>query len=295
MTRIAAGLLILFASPAARAETAVQHLLENKMFSKIKDYDAALNGTLGVATIDLTSGRIFVYNGEAVFPTASVIKIPIMVEMFRAIKQGEFKLTDKVTIQPSESVPGSGSLQNALRNGPQTMSVHALLTAMIEQSDNTATNRAIAMAKMDRVNRFVDSLGFRTIRLRRIMMDSAAAIRGDENTASPLEMARLVEMLYRGKLGDADATAKMIALMKLVKGGVRESLPADIETATKTGSVPGVQCEAGIVYLSNRPYVISVFSTFVDEGVSPVGGISKIVFEYFSKVAASNEYGHKVR
>ncbi len=293
MIRFAAAYVLFL--PIVCGETAVQHLLENKMFSRIRDYDASLHGALGVATIDLTSGRVFVYNGEAVFPTASSIKIPILVEMFRAMKQGEFKLSDRVTLQPSEAVGGSGLLQKSLGEGQLQITVRDLITAMIEHSDNTATNRCIAMAKMDRVNRMIAGLGFRTIRLRRVMMDSAAAKRGDENVASPVEMAHLVEMLYRGKLGDAEATPQMISMLKLVKASMRDAIPPEVPVASKPGDLPGVECETGIVYLSGRPFVLSVFSTFLDEGVHPVRDITKIVFDYFSKLDASNQYGNRLK
>jgi beta-lactamase class A len=279
----------------AQADTAVQHLLEEKMHARIREYDLSIRGALGVATIDLTSGRVFVYNGEAVFPTASAIKIPIMVEMFRAARRGEFQLTDRVTIQPPEAVSGSGTLGKALKDGPKQITVLELITAMMEHSDNTATNRCIAMAKMERVNQSLAELAFRTMSLRRVMMDAAAAARGDENTSSPLDMARYVELLYRGKLADAADTRQMIEIMKLVKGDVRASLPSNVETATKTGAVPGVQCEAGIVYLAGRPFILSVFSTFLDDGVRPVGEVAKFAFEYFSKLANANQFGHRLR
>jgi beta-lactamase class A len=288
-------LLLLACFASLRAETAVQHLLESKMYARLKAYDDALPSALGVAAIDLTSGRIFVYNGEAVFPAASTIKIPILVEMYRAMRRGEFKPDDPVTVQPSEAAGGSGDLQNALKSGPVRLTVRELMRAMIENSDNTAANRCIAMAKMDRVNRLLSDLGFRTIRLRRVMMDSAAAQRNDENTASPLEMARLVEMLDRGKLGDAESTNEMLGLMRLVKGGMRTALPPDVRTASKTGALPGVDCEAGIVYLERRPFVLSVYSTFLEGETKTVAAVTRIVFEYFSALARSNEFGNRVR
>lgn len=295
MLRFIAGWMLLCSPAIVRGETAVQHLLESKMFSRIRDYDASLHGVLGVATIDLTSGRVFVYNGEAIFPTASSIKIPILVEMFHAVKRGEFKLTDTVTVRPSDVVGGSGLLQKSIVDAPQQLTALELITAMIEHSDNTATNRCIAMARMDRVNRLLADLGFRTIRLRRVMMDSDAARRGDENTASPVEMAHLAEMLYRGRLADAGDTRQMIDIMKLVKASMRAAIPAEVAVASKPGDLPGVECETGIVYLPGRPFVLSIFSSYLDEGIHPVREITKVVFEYFSKLAASNQYGNRVR
>ncbi len=292
MLRTLAGFLILL--NVACAETAVQHLLENKLFARIRDYDAALDGALGVAAIDLTSGRVFVYNGDAVFPTASSIKIPIMVEMFRAIKRGEFQLTDTLTLTRADAAGGSGTIAESLAQGPQHYTILELMTAMIQHSDNTATNRCIALAKMERVNQNLASLGFHTIRLRRIMMDSQAARRGQENVASPIEMARLAEMLYRGKLADAADTAQMIGLMKLVKAGMRAAIPERYEVASKPGDLPGVECETGIVYLTGRPFVLSVFSTFLGGDVHPVRDITGAVFQYFQRLSAANQFGNRL-
>ena len=285
-------LLVLAAVAALRAETSVQHLLENKMFNRLREYEAGMRGVLGVATIDLTSGRVFVFNGEAVFPTASSIKIPIMVEMFR---RQPSRLRESVTLTGKDAVGGSGSLGAELAKGPKTLSVMDLITLMIRDSDNTATNQVIAMAGMDRVNALMDRFGFRTIRLRRIMMDAAAARRGDENTTSPLEMARLVEMLNSGKLAGPAETKQMIDVLKLVKAGFRKAVPDSVEVASKPGSVPGVDCEAGIVYLRKRPFIAAIYTTFTDEEKAPVVDLMKIVYEYFSTLARSNEYGNRLQ
>jgi beta-lactamase class A len=286
--------LLLYA-PAAPCQTSLQTLLESKLSSRIREYDASLHGVLGVAAIDLATGRVFAYHAEAVFPTASSIKIPILVEMFRSIRRGEFKLTDAITLNPSEAVGGSGLLQKSLANGPVQLTVLDLITAMIENSDNTATNRAIAMAKMERVNRLLDDLGFHAIRLRRVMMDSAAAQRGDENVASPAEMARLAEMLYRGALANPEDTRQMIGILERVKAGMRAAIPAEVEVASKPGDLPGVECETGIVYLPGRPFILSVFGAYLDDSEHPVREVTKAVFDHFSHLADSNEYGHRTK
>jgi len=285
-------LIILALLPTlARPETAVQHLLEEKMYARIQKLDDSLHGVLGVASIDLSSGRIFSYNGDAVFPTASSIKIPIMAEMFRS----HIDLSRQITIQPREAAGGSGNLQNQLKQGPVTLNVRELITAMIEHSDNTATNQCIALIGRDSVNKMLAGLGFRATRLRRVMMDTAAAARGDENVSTPLEMARFVELLYGNKLTGAAATTEMIDILKLVKADMRKAIPAGIEVAAKPGDLTGVHAETGIVYLPNRPFILSVFSTFLDQNVNPVEDVTRIAFDYFRKLAESNPYGNKVK
>ena len=287
---------LLLAASALQAETAVQRLLEDKLlFGRVKAIGDAIHGALGVATIDLTSGRVFVYNGEAEFPTASTIKVPLMVELFRRAKSGELRLDSPVAVSPSDLVEGSDPTKARLASGPAEIPVADLMRAMIEHSDNTATNKLIGIAGMDSVNGLLASQNMRATRMRRRMIDVAAAARDEENTTSPLEMARFLETLFRGGLADADATKQMIGLMKLVKADIRAAVPAQIEVASKPGDLNGVHCEIAIVYLPDRPFILSVYSTFLNDGENPVPDVAKAAFEYFTKLAASNRYGNRVR
>ena len=291
------SLPVLFLALTAAAQTLPTDLLELKLRARLQKIDERLNGVLGVAAIDLTSGRTFEFHGDAVFPTASTIKVPILIEMFRLARAGEFKWSDSLTLEPSDSVGGSGHLQEALAKGPVTLTVEDLVAKMIVDSDNTATNRVIAMAQMDRVNRLIGSLGaMRQTRLRRIMMDTPAAVKGNENVTTPIEMARIVESIYRHRAADPADCDSMLGIMKRVPGAIRETVPAEVEVASKTGSLPGVHCEVGVVYAAERPFVLSVYSTFLDKDENPVGEVAKLFYEHFhDKLGKSNAYGNRVR
>ena len=286
---------IVLACATAAAQPAVSELLESQTLAAIRHFADSFEGVLGVAAIDLTSGRTFNFNGDTQFPTASTIKIPILIRMFQDERAGKFKFTDTLTIDPKESVAGSGHLQQALKKGPVTLSISDLITKMIEDSDNTATNKCIDLAGLAHVNETLDSLGFRRTRLMRKMMDSAAAERNDENIATPNEMARMVELIYRGKVVDAAACEQMIGIMKKVQGGIREGVPLDVETASKTGELPGARCETGVVFLDHRPFVLSVMSAYIDDRRTPVPEVTRIVYRYFEKLAISNVYGRSIR
>src|SRR5215204_2624226 len=205
--------------------------LEEKLMARIRAVDDATNGVVGVAIIDLQNIRVLQHNAETLFPQASSIKIPIMMAIFQAARSGKLKLDETVTLQNSDSVEGSGHLRLLLRSQPVTLTVRDLVTAMIETSDNTATNKLIAMVGMDAVNRLLTDLGFGKTRLQRRMLDSRAAAEDKENISTPLEMARLVEMLYRGKVVDAGASKEMIEILKLVNADFRKVIPADIPVA----------------------------------------------------------------
>jgi beta-lactamase class A len=293
VNRIAIALLL--ACGIAGAQPTVSELLEQKMDRQIRALDESLDGVLGVEAIDLKSGRVYGYHAKTVFPTASSIKIPILIEMFRAEKAGEFRFTDRVTLTQADIVGGSGELQIALKKGPVTLSVRDLITAMIEHSDNIATNRCIAMARMERVNRLLDDLGFHQTRLRRLMMDTAAAARGDENVSTPCEMAHLLETIYRGEALDRRSCNGMLSILKLVKADMRKAVPPNIEVASKPGDLPGVHCETGLVLLPGRPFILSVFSAYLSGDENPVQDATRIVYRYFSKLAGSNVYGRKLQ
>ena len=294
MIRLACALLA--CTSGVFAETAVQRLLEDRMlFGRIKAIAESVHGPLGVAAIDLKTGRVFVFNGEAEFPAASTIKIPILVELFRESASGQIRLGDPVTLLPRDAVGGDGVLKDQLARGPVTLSIQDLIAAMIERSDNTATNRCISLTGVDRVNRLLADNGMRATHLRRVMMDSAAAAREEENTTSPLDMARFIESLYRGRLASAVATREMIDILKRVDADVRKAVPAAIPVASKYGDLTGVHCEVAIVYLPDRPFIVSVYSSFLDDGENPVPAVAKAAFEYFRKLASSNQFGNRVR
>jgi len=279
----------------ACAQSTVGDLLEQKLAEKIRKLDDSLDGVLGVAAIDLASGRTISYNGSVTFPQASSIKIPILIQVYRAARAGEIRLEDSVTLTEKDLVGGSGRLQEQVKKAPVTLTIRDLARAMIENSDNLATNKLIGMAGMERVNQTLEELGFWGTRLQRRMMDSAAAASDDENISTPLEMARLVETIYRGRAADETACAEMLALMKLVKADFRKAVPARVEVASKPGDLPGVHCESGVVFLPKRPFVLSVMSTLLREGGNPVPEAVSLVYAHFERLAASNRYGHRLQ
>jgi beta-lactamase class A len=280
---------------SAQVQNSPSELLETKLLARIRATDSSLSGVLGVAAIDLQTGKILRYNADTLFPQASSIKIPIMMEVFRSIRAGKLKMNDPVTLMQSDAVGGSGHLRILLRSHPITVTVRELVEAMIETSDNTATNRLIAMVGMDAVNRSLGDLGFKNTRLQRRMLEPGAAKENRENISTPAEMAHLAELLYRGKAVDAEASREMIEILKLVEANFRSSIPGRIPIASKPGELNGVHAETGIIFLPGRPFVLSVMSTYLDQGTNPVPEVARMVFDYFEKLSHSNQYGNNLQ
>lgn len=243
-------------------------LLEKKTLARIEMLDATAGGVLGMTAIDLTSAHMFSYHGDLLTTQASLIKVPILVRAFQAAQGGEFNI----------------DAEN-----------RELLTRMIRDSDNEATNKLIAQLGMAKVNLMLDQFKLPNTRLRRIMLNFQVAQRGEENTSTPIEMARLFELIYRGKVVTPAACKDMISILKLTRADFRAALPPGIEVASKPGEVPGVRTEAGIIYLAGRPYILSVMSSFLRGDDNPIRDVVEIVNQHFTALAAHNRYGHRVR
>ncbi len=258
---------------------------------QVRDLDAHLDGVLGICVIDLNTGRSLSYHGETVFAQASSIKIPILIELFHQARAGKFHLTDPITLEPREAVGGSGELQRFLRTRSMTLTIEELTKWMIQSSDNTATNKLIALVGMENVNTGLERFGLHSTRLQRVMLDTAAAEKGQENVSSPKEMAQLMELIYRGKAGDQDDTKRMLEILSLPDADFRKSVPANTRVAAKPGWVPGVHTETGIIFVPNRPFILSVAAAFLDSA-NPVPEIAKLFYNHYARLAKSNAYGN---
>jgi beta-lactamase class A len=293
-------LLIFFVAQMASAQQRKSPALSEGLSAKLsanlnhtaEDYD----GVMGIFVKDLTSGQTFSVNPNTIFPQASSIKIPLLIELMSQAQSGKIDLNSRVDIHRDALVGGSGVLQ-FFSDGGSSVSIHDLAVLMVVLSDNSATNLLIDRVGMDNVNAMLDGLGLRNTRLARKMIDIAAEQADRENHSTPREMAALVEQLYSGKLLDAEHTKATLEILEYPKDSpLRAGVPESITVAEKPGSLNGAQCDSGIVLLEGRPYVISVMTTYnrVD-GNAAITGVSRVVFDYFDRLAHANSYGVHVR
>jgi beta-lactamase class A len=172
-------------------------------------------------------------------------------------------------------------------------------TLMIVLSDNTATNLVIDAVGMQHVSARMSGLKLPGTKLRRRMIDLDAARRGDENVSTPSEIARLLEVLYRGAGLTKHSHDGLLAILKKSKSSpLRRSIPARIEVANKPGGLEGVAVDAGIVYVQRRPYVFAAMSTYLKDeaaGDAAIESASRAAYDHFTRLAASSEYGRAIR
>jgi beta-lactamase class A len=274
-----------------------QEVLWQKLESSINEVDHNLDGVLGVAVLDLTSGSKFLLRGDEVFPQASSIKTAVLAELYRQAQVGKLKLTDLYTVQASDLVPDS-SIMGGLTPGVTRITLRDLATMMIAVSDNSATNVLIDRVGMENVNALMDSLGLVHTRLRRKMMDLKAASEGRENISTPAEMMTLLETLYRGKVLDKAMTDDFFTMLSTHKNGfLTRDLPEGLKVANKPGELEGVRNDSAVVFVENRPYVICVMTTYLRherDGEEAIVRISAAAYRMFDRLARASEYGRVV-
>ncbi|MGH9709523.1 MAG: serine hydrolase [Candidatus Acidiferrales bacterium] len=267
-----------------------------KLASNLNHMAADYDGVMGIYVKDLTSGQTFPVNPDTIFPQASSIKIPLLIELMRQAQSRKIDLNARVDIHRSGLVGGSGVLQ-FFSDGGSDVSIHDLAVLMVVLSDNSATNLLIDRVGMNNVNSMLDGLGLRNTRLARKMIDIAAEQADRENHSTPREMAALVEQLYAGKLLDAEHTKATLEILEYPKDSpLRAGVPETITVAEKPGSLNGAQCDSGVVLLKGRPYIISVMTTYNHaDGNAAITSVSRVAFDYFDRIAHANSYGVHVR
>jgi beta-lactamase class A len=276
-------------------------LLWKKLETRVEDIADRLDGVMGVAILDLTDDRILLRNADRVFPTASSIKIAILLELYRQEQEarggaeGKAKLDDLYTFDPKDLVEDS-QIMAGLTAGVTRVTNRDLAQFMVAVSDNAATNVLIDRLGMQNVNATLRGLGLTKIMLRRKMIDIAAARRGDENVSTPQEMVRLLELIYKGKPLNKELTDQFIKQLKTLKKDsyLSYELPADVELGDKPGSLDGVRTDSGIVFAKNRPFAISVMTTYDRDEKAAERAISEVALEayrYFEMRGKTSEYG----
>ncbi len=276
-------------------------LLWKKLETRVEEIATRLDGVMSVAILDLTDGRILLRNADRVFPAASSIKIAILLELYRqdqearAGAKGKGKLDDSYTFDPKDLVEDS-QIMAGLTPGVTRVTNRDLVQFMVAVSDNAATNVLIDRVGRDNVNATLRGLGLTKTMLRRKMMDIGAARRGDENIATPQEMARLLEMIYKGKALSKELTGELIKRLKTLKKDsyLSYELPAGVELADKPGTLDGVRNDSGIVFAPNRPFAISVMTAYDRDEKAAERAISEVALEayrYFEMRGKTSEYG----
>lgn len=275
--------------------------------SAIRAAGEGMGGRVGVVAKNLATGERVVVNGDWLFPTASIIKVPILVEFFGKVHEGLLTPDQPVALLDSLKRPGSGVLQ-FLRGG-QSLKLLDVATLMIILSDNTATNYVIDRlasthdAQLESVNRRMRLIGLRHTKLLNKLYSYATKKNTEEarrfgiGVSTPADMALLMERIARKEVISKDASESMVKIMRNQQDiqMAARNLPFQHDStlwiANKTGSLDEVKNDVGIVSSMEGTYVYAIFcdeskdlGEQVDNSASvAVARISRLLYDHFLK------------
>ncbi|MBN2484175.1 MAG: serine hydrolase [Candidatus Omnitrophica bacterium] len=203
-------------------------------------------------------------NEKELFPAASLMKVPVLAVVFKAVDEGKLSLDEKVVVRRKDIAGGSGIIK-AMKM-PAAFSLRELLKIMIASSDNTATNKVISLLGYEYLNNGFTELGLKDTVLKRKMMDFSLRDKGVENYTSARDISSLLERMYRKELVDEAASGEMISYLKSQKINDRlpRYLPNEVTVAHKTGLERGVVHDAGIVFSPKGDYIICILTRGVN-------------------------------
>jgi beta-lactamase class A len=272
-------LVVLFVlSFPSMAQDAHREIIREKLQADLEAVIDNYEGVAGVHIIDLSNGDRWGYRDDLQYPQASAIKVPVLLEM-----------TDEVRTL------GSGVLRY-LTDGGSSLSLEDYAIYMIKYSDNTGTNVLIDELGMPEINALSASLGAEHTLLQRKMIRPDQSAIGNENLSTPRDAAAIMERIATCNLPmNLSACARVREILEMYKDGpIRTPVPEDIAIAFKPGGITGVSTVWGIVNVPDRPYVIVAMSNYGGNGGAVIESISRLAYDYFSRLSGITEYGTRV-
>ncbi|HYC39672.1 MAG TPA: serine hydrolase [Chitinophagaceae bacterium] len=247
----------------AISATAASQNTDRKLQSKIEEQVRGFNGQVGVYIKNLRTGRIVAVNADTVFPTASIVKVPIMVGVMDKIAKGELGYNRELIYKDSLLYEGSDIL-GSFKSGEKIL-LKKVLMLMLTTSDNTASLWLQSLAgKGTRINELMDSLGLKVTRVNsRTPGREANRTQFGWGQSSPREMATLVEKIYRKQVISPAACERMMRCLGRNYWDESEAIsqvPPYIEVFSKNGCVDRSRSEVLLVNGPRNPYILSIFT-----------------------------------
>jgi len=288
---LALAILSAYLEPTATSATAAESW-RDKLTALLERHP----GEVAVAVKDLRDGETFAYRADEPMPTASLIKLPIMVEAYRQAAAGQLSLAAPVVLRYEDKVPGSGILTAHFSAGA-SFPLRDAIRMMIAWSDNTATNLVVDRVGIASTSRLMKELGCPETQLHSKVFRRDTSIAPERSRQFGLgsttanEMIRLLEKLHRRELVDAAASDSMLEHLRACQDSTTlpSGVPATVRVAHKTGAVTGVRTDAGLLELPGRSIAICVLTrknrrepgAAGDPGERLCGEIARVVYEQF--------------
>jgi len=247
----------------ARADTA-------KLHRTLDSLAGAHHGTVGYTVLNVDTGERLERRGDETFPTASLIKVPILVTVYDLVEQKKLSLDDPLTLLAIDKVPGSGNLQ--FMHDGATLTVRDAAWLMTTTSDNTATNLLLDRIVIRRVWEKMEKLGLPHtkvhskvyLRMASVAMDSS--VKYGLGVTTPNEMSRLFALLADGKAVSPKADSSMLDILAHNEdyAGVQRYVDS-LTVPHKTGATDQVRTECALFPLQSRVVACVLTKENVDQ------------------------------
>ena len=284
----AIGLITSGAQPPEEPKKVVEAPIRNDewlaMVQGLEKLSRAYPGRVGIYLKDLETGKTWEYNADRQFPSASLIKLPIMASIFEKIKAGRLSLDTQIRLTRRDRVGGSGSLK-WVRDGT-SLSVMEIIFKMITESDNTATRMLIDTVGMDYLSAAFKTLGLSATNITQEGMSLTSGRVARENYTTPREMASLLERIYAGELVSKDSSEFMLDVLKHTKSRsrLRKGLPLGWEIGHKTGLLRRNCHDVGIVFSPRGDFVLAVLTSQAPNytvAKNFIAKVAKLTYKYY--------------
>jgi beta-lactamase class A len=266
--------------------------IDSKLQNKLEEAIQGFNGDIGIYVKNLRSGKAVSINADTVFPTASIVKVPILLGIMDKIQNGELAYDSTLVYKDSLLYEGEDIL-GSFKNDEKIL-LKKVMMLMLTTSDNTASLWLQSLAgKGTRINEILDSLGLVYTRV-----NSRTPGREDNRTqygwgqTTPKEMGIIFEKIYRNEIFSAAACDRMMRNLGRNYWDLNEAIsqiPPYIEVFSKNGCVNAVRSEVLLVNAPHKPYIFCIFTknnkdtqwTHNNEAWTMARKISLMLWRYF--------------
>ena len=265
---------------------------DKKLQLKIEDAINGFNGDIGIYVKDLRNGKTVSINTDTIFPTASIVKVPILIGIMDKINKKQLDYDQELLYR--DSLAYSDYDVTASFKDTTKILLKKVIMLMLTTSDNTASLWLQSLAGTGtRINSILDSLGLKDTRV-----NSRTPGRENNRTnygwgqTTPNEMGRIFEMIYHNEIFTPAICERMMRCLGRNYWDEDEAIsqiPPYIEVFSKNGCVNEVRSEAMIVNAPHKPYIFCIFTkknkdiswTHNNEAWTLARKISLLLWRYF--------------
>ena len=236
--------------------------INKKLQAQVENLVKGFEGDIGIYIKSLKTGKVVSINADTIFPTASIVKVPILIGIMNKMNRGELSYTQEFAYNDSVKYKGDEGLMATTKDSTKIELSHMMML-MLTLSDNTASLWLQAIAGTGtNINTLMDTLGYKNTKVnsRTVGREEIRKQYGWGQT-TPKEMATIFEQLYQGKIINDSASKKMIRLLgrNFWDEEAISEIPVTTFVASKNGAVDATRNEILLV-MAKEPYILSIFT-----------------------------------